>query len=92
MQFVSEFAGCLPLLAGELVATSDLAQSTVSEHLRILRNAGVGFARQDGPRSWYCLRRSVLGEFAAAVGEMAAARSGRGPHPAGTKVPVAHRR
>ena len=51
----------------EIVGESDLAQSTVSEHLRILREADLVFARKDGPRTWYCLRRSVLRTFAEAV-------------------------
>jgi ArsR family transcriptional regulator len=54
----------------EIVGECTLAQSTVSEHLRILREAGVLFARQDGPRVWYCLRRSLLEAYASAIGEL----------------------
>lgn len=32
-----------------------LAQSTVSEHLRILKAAGLVRSREDGPRTWYCI-------------------------------------
>jgi ArsR family transcriptional regulator len=32
-----------------------LAQSTVSEHLRILKAAGLVRSREDGPRAWYCI-------------------------------------
>jgi DNA-binding transcriptional ArsR family regulator len=55
----------------EIVGECRLAQSTVSEHLRIMREADVLFARNDGPRVWYCLRRSVLRAYAAAVRELA---------------------
>jgi ArsR family transcriptional regulator len=54
-------------MAQEIVAECDLAQSTVSEHLRILRRAGILSATKDGPRTWYCMRRSVLREFARRV-------------------------
>lgn len=37
-----------------------LAQSTVSEHLRILRAAGLVRAHESGPRAGYCLVPSAL--------------------------------
>lgn len=69
---IEQFEACIPHVAGEIVDESDLAQSTVSEHLRILRDADLLFVRKDGPRSWYCLRRSVLHEYARAVDRLAA--------------------
>lgn len=56
--------------AHEVVDECDLAQSTVSEHLRILREAEILSARKDGPRIWYCMRRSVLRQFAEAVEDL----------------------
>ena len=56
--------------AQEVVDGCDLAQSTVSEHLRILREAEILSARKDGPRIWYCMRRSVLQQFAEAVEDL----------------------
>ena len=37
-----------------------LAQSTVSEHLRILRSAGLVRANEQGPRVGYCIVPSAL--------------------------------
>ncbi|MHB8375834.1 MAG: ArsR/SmtB family transcription factor [Dehalococcoidia bacterium] len=37
-----------------------LAQSTVSEHLRVLREAGLIEQCGPGPRSGYCVRREAL--------------------------------
>lgn len=48
----------------DIVAECTLAPSTVSEHLGILREAGILFATKDGPRVWYCLRRSALQQYA----------------------------
>ena len=64
IKIVRLFDVCRPRTVHEIVAECELAQSTISEHLRILREAGVVFARPDGPRMWYCLRRSVLRDFA----------------------------
>jgi hypothetical protein len=42
-------------VTGDVVAELPLAQSTVSEHLRILREAGLVQATPEGTRSAYCL-------------------------------------
>ena len=42
-------------VTGELVGELPLAQSTVSEHLRILRQAGLVQGEVDGPRTKYCI-------------------------------------
>jgi ArsR family transcriptional regulator len=38
----------------------DLAQSTVSEHLKVLKDAGLIDQCGPGPRSGYCLRKDAL--------------------------------
>ncbi len=43
--------GCV----GELVELLPVAQSTVSQHLKILKDAGLVRGEVDGPRSSYCL-------------------------------------
>ena len=61
------------LLARESCITRDvvdelpLAQSTVSEHLRILKEAGLVQASSDGPRSAYCISRRGLALLKAGV-------------------------
>ncbi len=70
IRILKQFETCQPHIAQEIVFESALAQSTVSEHLRILREAGLLFARKDGPRTWYCMRRKVLREFAQAVEDL----------------------
>ncbi|MFN7150054.1 MAG: ArsR/SmtB family transcription factor [Microthrixaceae bacterium] len=42
-------------ITGDVVAELPLAQSTVSEHLRILREAGLVQGEIDGPRTRYCV-------------------------------------
>lgn len=48
-----------------------LAQSTISEHLRVLKEAGVINARPVGTSMVYCVVPTVLEEFAAAIGRVA---------------------
>jgi DNA-binding transcriptional ArsR family regulator len=48
---------------GELVDALDLAQPTVSKHLRSLRNAGLVGVRVDGNRRWYRLEPAPLAEL-----------------------------
>ncbi|MEO0559731.1 MAG: metalloregulator ArsR/SmtB family transcription factor [Bacteroidota bacterium] len=47
-------------LCGEVVEVVGLAQSTVSQHLKVLREAGLVQGTIDGPRSCYCLDANGL--------------------------------
>lgn len=42
-------------VCSQIVDELPLAQSTVSEHLRILKDAGLVRSSQDGPRVGYCI-------------------------------------
>jgi ArsR family transcriptional regulator len=64
MEIIEYFQECKPHTVGEIADHLGLAQSTVSEHLRILRAAKVLRTEDDGPRTWHCLNRSVLKRFA----------------------------
>lgn len=45
---------------GDLVADSGLAQSTISHHLRILREAGLIDVEEEGTRTCYSINRQQL--------------------------------
>lgn len=53
--------GCI---GGDIVGAVGLAQSTVSEHLRILKSAGVIRGEIDGPRVCYALNPAALAPLA----------------------------
>ena len=59
-----------PRSAGDIIADTGLAQSTVSEHLKFLRDAQLLGTQKIGSRIWYCQHRSVISKFAAAVAEL----------------------
>ena len=54
-------------IVGELADHFSVAQSTMSEHLRILRDAGIVRGTIEGPRTCYCLDPGTLAWFEAAV-------------------------
>lgn len=56
--------GCI---AGELAGQIDLAQSTVSQHLKILKDSGLIKGEVDGPRRCYCADRSIVAELKALI-------------------------
>ncbi|MHC5068642.1 MAG: ArsR/SmtB family transcription factor [Planctomycetota bacterium] len=47
-------------VCGAIVDQLDLAQSTVSQHLKVLKEAGIVQGTIDGPRVCYCVDRAVL--------------------------------
>jgi ArsR family transcriptional regulator len=55
-------------ICGEIVEVLPLAQSTVSRHLKVLKEAGLVQGAVDGPRSCYCLDRAALARLRASVG------------------------
>ena len=59
--------GCV---CGELVGAMDLAQSTVSQHLKILRGAGLIQGEVDGPRICYCANPAKLLELKRLIAEL----------------------
>jgi ArsR family transcriptional regulator len=47
-------------ICGEIVEVLPLAQATVSQHLKILKDAGLLQGTIEGPRSCYCLDAQAL--------------------------------
>ena len=50
-------------ICGEIVEVLPLAQSTVSQHLKELKNAGLITGTLDGPRSCYCINWKAFQKF-----------------------------
>jgi ArsR family transcriptional regulator len=50
-------------ISGDLADRLPLAASTISEHLRILKESGLVKGTIDGPRRCYCVNPEVLNEF-----------------------------
>ena len=54
-------------VCSQIVDDLPLAQSTVSEHLRILKEAGLVRSSQDGPRVGYCINFDGLRRLKALI-------------------------
>ncbi len=52
VRILARTEGCI---CGDLVAALPLAQSTVSQHLKVLKEAGLVRGTIDGPRTCYCI-------------------------------------
>lgn len=52
-------------ICGQIVDVLPLAQSTVSQHLKELKEAGLVEGTVDGPRSCYCINWSAFEKFSA---------------------------
>lgn len=50
-------------ICGQIVEVLPLAQSTVSQHLKELRDAGLVTGTADGPRSCYCINWKAFEKF-----------------------------
>jgi ArsR family transcriptional regulator len=55
-------------VCGDLVDELPLAQSTVSQHLKVLKDAGLVRGEIDGPRVCYCIEPRTLRRLKALVG------------------------
>src|SRR2546427_12918519 len=47
-------------ICGEIVSELPLAQATVSQHLKVLKDAGLIEGEVDGPRVCYCVDRATV--------------------------------
>jgi ArsR family transcriptional regulator len=59
--------GCI---CGDIVEELPLAQSTVSQHLKVLKEVGLIRGEIDGPRVCYCAEPHALRRFKALVGSL----------------------
>ena len=60
---------------GEIVDQLTLAQATVSQHLKVLKDAGLIQGEIDGPRTCYCAERERLAELHASSATCSKRRS-----------------
>lgn len=50
-------------VCGEIVSALPLAQATVSQHLKVLKDAGLVQGEVDGPRVCYCINPDTVKRF-----------------------------
>ena len=57
-------------ICGDIVDELPLAQSTVSQHLKVLKEAGLIRGEIDGPRVGYCVEPRAMRRLRALVGSL----------------------
>jgi ArsR family transcriptional regulator len=71
VQIIDLLAGQDECRGGDVFGSLPLAQSTVSQHLSVLREADVVHVTPVGTSNVYCLHAETLAEFSAAVSGLA---------------------
>jgi len=61
-------------VCGQIVDVLPLAQATVSQHLKVLKAAGLVQGEVDGPRTCYCVNPEALKRFQSLVASLPASR------------------
>lgn len=54
-------------ICGEICGQIPLAQSTISQHLKMMKDAGIIQGEVDGPRICYCVNRKMLARLKALI-------------------------
>jgi DNA-binding transcriptional ArsR family regulator len=67
LKFLVTHPGCI---TGDIVAFLPIAQATVSQHLKVLREAGWVDGITEGPARSYCLHAANIAWFRSRVGEI----------------------
>jgi ArsR family transcriptional regulator len=60
MNYLKKIDSCL---CGDIVELLPLAQSTVSQHLKCLKDAGFIKGEVEGPKTCYCLNKTMVEKF-----------------------------
>ena len=63
LQIVEHLKRIDQCICGDIVDILPLAQSTVSQHLKCLKEAGLIIGTVEGPRTCYCINRQLLKMF-----------------------------
>ncbi|HSQ58962.1 MAG TPA: metalloregulator ArsR/SmtB family transcription factor [Acidobacteriota bacterium] len=64
-------------ICGDIVGRLPLAQATVSQHLKVLKEAGWITGQVDGPRVCYCVRPDTLPRFVTLIRGLEPSNTGR---------------
>ena len=57
-------------ICGRIVEIMPLAQSTVSQHLKILKNSGLVKGEIEGPKTCYCVDKDMLARLGLALNHL----------------------
>lgn len=67
LRLLAHHQGCI---VGDIVDEIPLAQSTISQHLKQLKNAGLIRGEIDGPRICYCIEPNTLAQLKRLINDL----------------------
>ncbi len=70
LRIISLLAARGSCICGDLVAEMPLSQATVSQHLKVLKQAGLIQGTIDGPRSCYCIDMAQMEALRGHIAEL----------------------
>jgi ArsR family transcriptional regulator len=77
VMIVNYLKGIDQCLCGDIVDQLPLAQSTVSQHLKCLKDAGLIKGEVEGPKTCYCLDKEALKKFSKMIADLGLSAEGR---------------
>jgi len=57
-------------VCGEIVDIFPFSQSTISQHLKHLKESGIVCGEVEGPKTYFCVDRAVLNKIKAYIGNL----------------------
>ncbi|MFO7752228.1 MAG: metalloregulator ArsR/SmtB family transcription factor [Desulfobacteraceae bacterium] len=57
-------------VCGEIVNIFPFSQSTISQHLKLLKESGIVCGEVEGPKTYFCVDRDVLERFKACIRDL----------------------
>ena len=57
-------------VCGEIVDIFPYSQSTISQHLKLLKEAGIVCGEVEGPRTYFCVDKNILNQFKAYINSL----------------------
>ena len=67
VKYLREIDSCI---CGQIVDIFPYSQSTISQHLKLLKESGVVYGEVDGPKTCYCINKELLERIKKNVSEL----------------------
>ncbi len=70
IKIVKHLIGIDTCICGEIVGIFAYSQSTISQHLKILKESGIVCGEVEGPKTYFCVDKNVLNDFKQYVNDL----------------------
>ena len=63
IQIIEHLIDINTCVCGEIVNIFPYSQSTISQHLKILKDSGIVCGEVEGPKTYFCIDKKILKQF-----------------------------